>query len=310
VVAIGTEAWYGSIVNQGATAVIPQYAFQNGQILVDHYNVLTAQAGIYGWIPHAITTISPLAIPLFGAVFSISHSLDSIHSYLNNHCSLTGAITNVTKGGLVGTGLGVAYYGLVATFGISYIPLISSTLCLSWLVYSYLRKGSSSSDLVMGFTGNISSILTYVLVGNPLLALAASLAGSVVGHKVHSLITSQWTSILRRNLVTRSKLVLGIPDDTFPTKSEIESVYRRLARQCHPDKAGGDRTQFEIITVAKDILLFDFEENEKFHEPHGFISTVMDALRHVAMSFTQAPGKDHFTQEPILPSKNFLDLPD
>lgn len=47
--------------------------------------------------------------------------------------------------------------------------------------------------------------------------------------------------------------VLNISQDA--TKQEIKDAYKKLAKQFHPDKAGGDSEMFELVTHAYNVLL-------------------------------------------------------
>lgn len=61
--------------------------------------------------------------------------------------------------------------------------------------------------------------------------------------------------------------VLGVAPDA--KVDEIRRAYRSRAMECHPDREGGDETEFKKLQEAYDILLD--EERRAFFDEHGAI---------------------------------------
>ncbi len=70
--------------------------------------------------------------------------------------------------------------------------------------------------------------------------------------------------VARRYLIAREMTwnkaleVLGFPSNASPSKSEVQQVYRSLAKKLHPD-LGGDPEAMVELNIAKDILVGDRE---------------------------------------------------
>ena len=306
-VLIGTKSTYTTLVHEGTKVVLPQYALQNSQLVVSHYSVFTSHAPLMGWFPHVIATVSPLTIPLFASTFALAHALDSVHSLTNNWCSLGSALANVTKGAAAGGVIGGLYFGVVSVVGIAHAPLVSTTLCLGWLLSTYLtRPSSSSADLAVGGVANVAGIATFLLTANPWLSLVAALTGSLVGSTLHSWLSSQWTGYLTSRLSDKACGVLGVSPNA--SKAEVESRYRHLARTFHPDKQG-NREMFELIMVAKEILLLT-RNDTIVDEPtyrfnlmslaHSFANSIMSVGTH----------SDDRRRKPLELPTDYLDSPD
>jgi len=59
-----------------------------------------------------------------------------------------------------------------------------------------------------------------------------------------------------RASIHRYRSLLGLPTETAPSRSAINSAFRRLARRAHPD-AGGSHEAFVRLAQARDALLAD-----------------------------------------------------
>lgn len=252
-VLIGTQSVFTTLVQTGVQTAIPTYVVHGSKLVVAHYTIFTSSTPITGWFPHHIVAISPLCIPVFSGVFFLASSLDSLHSYSHNHCSLRSALINSAQGAAAGGAIGLLYYGLVTSFGVAHAPLISAGLCVGWLLSLYSSQSLSSADLVVGSVANLAGVSAFLLTGNPVLAVAAALLGSAVGSAAHFFASASWEKYLLHRLQTKARAVLGV--DPGASRREIESKYRQLARGCHPDKTNKDSTEFELIHVAKEILL-------------------------------------------------------
>jgi hypothetical protein len=255
----GTQSVFSTLVHSGAQSVIPQYTLLNGRMVIDHYTILTAPSAIHGWVPQAISTLSPLSVPIFGSMFALAYGLDGMHGYMNNQCSGQSALANIARGALTGTAIGLSYFSLVSLVGITFAPAISSGLCLLWLFRLFATNSLSPSDLAIGTAGNICGISAFLLSGNPFVSLFASAVGGLIGSNIYSIISLHWRTRLQNRLVETSREILNI-ESTQPTRSEIDSAYRREARKNHPDKFEGKRERFELVAVAREILILDLNQ--------------------------------------------------
>lgn len=105
-VLVGTHSAFTTIVQVGTKVALPQYAVVNGQMVIDHYNILTASVPVAGFFPQPVSVLSTMSVPLFASTFAVAHALDSVHSYTNNRCSAKAAVANVLRGSAVGAVLG------------------------------------------------------------------------------------------------------------------------------------------------------------------------------------------------------------
>ena len=284
-VLIGTQSVHTTIVHAGTQVAIPQYILVNGQLVIDHYHILTASAPIQGWFPHNLFTVPVSTVPMFAATFALTHALDSIHSYVNNRCSLNSAIANVLKGAASGGIVGGLYYGAVSVVGIVHAPLISAGLCLGWLASTYFTRANvSSSDLAVGALANVAGLATFLVSSSPLLSVLAALAGSFAASGALAWLSHKWAHHLRSRLSDSARAVLAVTPEA--TRSEIESAYRQLARKHHPDKSGS-REYFELIQVAKEILLLDCSDGNR---PDAASFDFLGLLQSVENSFMALPS--------------------
>ena len=297
-VLLGTQSLYTTIVPLGSQSVMPVYALQNGQMIVSHYSIFTASSPISGWFPHHIMAVSVWSIPVFSSMFAIATSLDSIHSYFHNHCSLKSALTNCATGAVSGGAIGIVYYGLVSSVGMVHAPVISAALCVGWLMVLYWTRNVSSTEVVIGSVANLAGISTFLMTFNPILSICAALAGSYIGSAAHLWVSSKWRDYLQSRLVETSLEILSI--ERTATRFEIESAYRKLAREHHPDK-NGSREMFELIHIAKDILLFDLRRVKTTKRTEFFWYTIYNAMASII------PSEDQTRIE--LPT-DYLDTPD
>ena len=275
---IGTHSVYQTLVYAGAQVALPSYTLLNGQLVVDHYTLLTASHPIHGWMPTNVTGISPMVIPVFGATFFFAHALDSIHACIRNRCSTTAAIQNVVSGGIAGGLVGLLYYSSVCVIGTAYAPIVSGSLCVGWLLTSfYIRKKGTFSDLFAGTIANAAGIAAFIAFSSPWLSIFASVTGSFVSQNVLTWISTRWTSYLRSRLAVTARQVLGV--NASVSRTGVESAYRNLARKHHPDKRGC-REYFELIHVSKEILLLDL------HEAPDTSVRYMDIARQIVASLT------------------------
>ncbi len=290
-VLIGTQSVFTTIVHAGSQVAIPHYALTDGQLVFDHYTILQASKAIPGWYPHAITTVPLSCIPLYAATFGLAHTLDSIHSYVNNRCTAQAAVSNVlsglTSGGLVGS----VYYGAITALGIAHAPMISTGLCLAWLVRNYFRHRNSLTDLAVGGVANLAGLASFITYASPWLSVMSALIVSIVSSSAISWLSELWSRRLRKKLRESAAQILGV--HAKASRIEIESAYRQSARMHHPDKQG-DRTLFELISVSKEILLTaEIESDSSF--------SFMDLVTSISNSFLSI-------NQPVKP-KHVLELP-
>ena len=298
-VLIGTQSVFTTIVHAGSQVAIPHYALTEGQLVFDHYTILQATQSIPGWYPHAITTVSVSCIPLYAATFGLAHTLDSIHSYLNNRCTAQAAVSNVLSGLTAGGLVGSAYYGAIAALGIAHAPIISTGLCLTWLVGNYFRHRNSLTDLAVGGLANLAGLASFLMYGSPWLSVISALAGSFVASSTISWLSDLWSRRLRERLRESAAQILGV--DPRASRVEIESAYRQLARMHHPDKQG-DRTLFELICVSKEILLTAETEPESSFSFMELVTNISNSF----LSINQQPKPKHVLELPT----DFLVSPD
>ena len=256
-VLVGTHSAFTTIVQVGSKVALPQYAVVNGQMVIDHYNIFTASVPVAGFFPQPVSALSTMSVPLFASTFAVAYALDSVHSYTNNRCSAKAAVANVIRGSVVGAVLGGAFYGTVSLVGVAYAPIVSTSLCLGWLLFG---SKSTTSDMITGTVANIAGIATFLLSSSAISAIAAALAGSAITSSACAWISTEWSQYLRSRLDSKASHVLGIPSSA--SRTEIESAYRRLARTYHPDKCGGSRDRFELIHVAREVLMLTVKERE------------------------------------------------
>ena len=65
-------------------------------------------------------------------------------------------------------------------------------------------------------------------------------------------------------------IVMNIEDEQEITKKYVTAKYRKLVKLKHPDKAGGDKSDFQILQQAyKNIIAF-IEKNEHHKEKDDF----------------------------------------
>ena len=314
----GSQSVFTTLVHAGSHAVLPQYILRDGQMVIDHYTILTSPDTIQGWAPQVISSISATSIPVFASMFALAYGLDGLHGYMNNQCSARAALVSLSRGALAGTVLGVSYYALVSSFGLVYAPVISTGLCMSWLIRLYANKSLSSSDLAIGTVGNISGITAFLLSGNPLVSMLVSILGGLVGGRLHELVSNHWSNQLHNRLVAKCREVLNI-DSCDPSRSQIDSAFRNEARKHHPDKQGGTREIFELMSVARDILLMDLQkrqDDEKAKANDTVLSRLIIGFKHAVDTFVVGPDPMAQNQrslpssQPKTLSNQFLYSPD
>ena len=71
------------------------------------------------------------------------------------------------------------------------------------------------------------------------------------------------SSIENRMSFNEALSVLGL--DIGASKSDVEKKYRKLARELHPDRKGGDTAKFYLISEAKDVLLESLPSEDSGH---------------------------------------------
>ena len=303
-VLIGTQSLHTTIVKAGTQVAIPQYTLVNGQLVVDHYNILTASSPIQGWFPHGIVTLPVSTIPVFAATFALTHALDSVHSYVNNRCSFRAAVANVLTGTVSGGVVGGIYYAAVSAAGMAHAPLISAGLCLGWLGSTYFtRSNVSSSDLMVGALANVAGLTTFLVSSSPWLSVLAALGGSLAASGALAWLSQKWAQHLRSRLSETARAVLGVSAEA--TRNEIESAYRQLARKHHPDKQGS-REYFELIQVSKELLLLNFSEPKL---SDSFRLDLLGLMRSLTDSFMATPAPPRPKPQLELPI-DFLGSPD
>lgn len=259
---VGTQSMYSVVVPVGMKTVIPHYTLQGGTLVVDHYSLYTSSSTLMGWAPIPHVVVSAVSIPIFASIFALSHSIDAIHGYVNNHCSLAAAMKTVAVGGLAGIGFGLAYYALVSSLGIASSPMVSLGLCSLWLLGCYVKRkpGESFADLVIAGSANVGAVTALILSGgSSWVSLGAALATSVVGGKLYQWGNDLWTNRLEQSMIKSAREILKLDENA--TTDEINFAYRRMARVCHPDKSG-DREAFELIHLSKEILLKEKAEKQ------------------------------------------------
>lgn len=88
--------------------------------------------------------------------------------------------------------------------------------------------------------------------------------------------------------------ILGIPADA--SHEEVKTAYRRLAKQYHPDHAGGDSCKFRDIQEAYSVLADSAKRRE--YERHRQTGRVR-----VRTASSQRPGPARFDAEPLIPER-------
>ena len=308
-VVIGTQSLVTTLVHPGTQVAIPMYAMSDGQLVFDHYSIFTASDPITGWAPQLITTAPVSTIPMYAATFGVAHALDSIHSYVNNRCSARAAITNVLTGTTAGGIVGGAYYGAITVFGMSHAPLISTGLCLSWLVANYWRhrERSNITDLAVGGIANLAGLTCFLVSGSAWLSVISALAGSLVSSSALSWLSKKWSDRLRDRLCESACEILGVARDS--SRIEIESAFRQLARTYHPDKQG-NRNYFELLCVSKEILLMRTEPEKDVKNSNLSFMDIIGSVGHSFLSVTTTMPS-HQPQQPRLElPTDYLDSPD
>ncbi|MFW6283856.1 MAG: DnaJ domain-containing protein [Desulfosalsimonas sp.] len=86
--------------------------------------------------------------------------------------------------------------------------------------------------------------------------------------------------------------ILGIPADA--SQEEVKTAYRRLAKQYHPDHAGGDSRKFRDIQEAYSVLADSGKRRE--YEQHRQTGRVR-----VRTASAQRSGPVRFDAEPLIP---------
>ncbi len=304
VVFVGTHSTYSVVVPAGMKTLIPQYTMQGGQLVVDHYSMYTSSSSLSGWFPHAQSVVSLWTVPMFGGIFALSHSIDGIHGYLNNHCSLEAAVRTVSVGACAGLGMGLGYYSLVSLLGVASSPFVSLGLCSLWLIGCFVKRkpGEGFADLVIAGSANFGATIALVLTGgSSIVSLLAAIASSAIGGQVYSWGTQLWTKRLQAIMVQSACGVLQLEEDASP--EEIRAAYRRLARVSHPDKSG-DREAFELAHVARDILLLhSSEKSHQVKKQKSFFSALFEMASSIIPAQASPPRRLHITDE-------FLGSPD
>ena len=289
-VAVGTQSVYTTLVQAGAHSVVPQYVLRDGRMMLDHYTVLTAPNSIHGWTPQLVSSLSPLAVPMFSSMFALAYGLDGVHAYMNNQCSSKDALISITRGAFTGAVLGVGYFGTVSLCGLAYAPIVSTSLCILWLLRLFHLNSLSKFDLAIGAIGNITGLTAFLLSGSPLLSMLLSFGGGVVGGGIYTMVSSTWTCRLQKRLVETSSRILSITDSN-PSRSQIDSAFRRQARECHPDKRVGTREDFELISIAREILVFDLTQRQERTRTRNdsVLSRIFKGFQHAADTFLVGP---------------------
>ncbi|MCF8025513.1 MAG: DnaJ domain-containing protein [Desulfobacteraceae bacterium] len=88
--------------------------------------------------------------------------------------------------------------------------------------------------------------------------------------------------------------ILGIPADA--SHEEVKTAYRRLAKQYHPDHAGGDSRKFRDIQEAYSVLADSAKRRD--YERHRETGEVR-----VRTASFQRPGPARFDAEPLIPER-------
>ena len=102
-------------------------------------------------------------------------------------------------------------------------------------------------------------------------------------------------------LTGKARGILSV--DESASKQDIQSVYRRLARQYHPDKCAS-REMFELIHVCKEILLWNIEQQEQATSD----TSIFQVLRNVVTQFVHAHPAPKVPQIEL--PTDFLETPD
>jgi hypothetical protein len=165
--------------------------------------------------------------------------------------------------------------------------------------------------MITGTVANIAGIATFLLSSNAIFAIAAALAGSALTSSACAWISSAWSQHLRCRLASKASEVLGVPSSA--SRTEIESAYRRLARTYHPDKCGGSRDKFELIHVAKEVLLLTVKEREARLLRESNKVSLFTLIESFATSFMSGTVPTHLQpsqNKPLELPTDFLDSPD
>jgi hypothetical protein len=307
-VIIATQSTFATLVPVGTQVALPTYALSSsGQMVLDHYSVLTASSPIMGWYSKPVCTLPLSTVPVFVGTFAVAHALDSLHSYMNHRCSAKDAVSNVLKGSIAGAVVGGAYYGTIAAVGMAHAPIVSAGLCIGWLLISRGNKG----DIALGTIANLAGVTTFLVWGSAWLSLVGALGANLAGSSLLTWLSQKWSERLNSRLSLTASEILGVPQEA--SRTEIESAFRHLARQYHPDKVGGDREYFELISVSKDILLHNLETGRKKKGESSIVSEILSIARWVADSFLNVsaePVSGRNTRRPIELPSDFLDSPD
>ncbi|MBA2882647.1 DnaJ-class molecular chaperone [Desulfosalsimonas propionicica] len=88
--------------------------------------------------------------------------------------------------------------------------------------------------------------------------------------------------------------ILGIPADA--SHEEVKTAYRRLAKQYHPDHAGGDSRKFRDVQEAYSVLADSAKRRE--YERHRETGEVR-----VRTASSQRSGPARFDAEPLIPER-------
>jgi len=303
-VLIGTQSAFATLVPVGTQVALPTYTLVDGKIVLDHYSMFTASTPVSGWYPQPITTLPISTIPVFVASFAATHALDSIHSYLNRRCSGRDAVMNIIRGSTAGAAVGSLYYGLVSVVGISHAPIIAMTVSLAWLFASK----TSGSDMALGAVANVAGLTAFLVSGNAWLAVLGAVGTNIAGSTLLAWLSQQWSERLNQRLATTAAEILGIEPNA--SKHEIESAYRKLAREFHPDKSGGHRERFELVAVSKEILIHLLETRKKHKTNSTSFTDFLATVRSIADSFLGVNAEPTLDRPQIELPSDFLDSPD
>lgn len=299
---IGTQSAFATLVPVGTQVALPTYTLSNGQVVLDHYSLFTASSQISGWYPNPVMTLSLSTIPVFVGTFALTHVLDSVHSYLNNRCSGKAAIAHVLRGSTAGAVVGSLYYGTVGIVGISHAPVVSAVVCLGWLITTRVR----ATDVAVGSFANLAGLGTFLISGSAWVSMLGAIGAGLVGSSLLAWLSHKWSERLNDRLCETASEILSVSGNAC--KHEVNSAFRKLARQFHPDKQGS-RDYFELISVSKEILLSRLER--KANETPSHVSILMSMIFSLSDSFLQVSSQDTNPPPPSieLPT-DFLDSPD
>jgi hypothetical protein len=144
--------------------------------------------------------------------------------------------------------------------------------------------------------------------GSAWVSMLGALLASVVGSSIYTWLSHKWSERLNDRLSESAAEILGISSSA--SKREIESAFRRLARDCHPDKQGGSsgREFFELISVSKEILLHRIQSKARHGDSKSSVFKYVSSFVHSFLNVTVPQS----TVSPVsrqLPAY-YLDSPD